>query len=93
MAEYIDAEQAYQIAKLIVDYIHSDKYHPVNFWAVIMDMINDIPLADVQPVVRCKDCKYRQYDAMFGDSWCNGKRVTDDWFCADGARMEQEGGR
>lgn len=49
MAEYIEREQAYQIAKLIVDYIHSDKYHPVNLGAVIMDMIDDIPAADVIP--------------------------------------------
>lgn len=49
MTEYIEREQAYQLAKLIVDYIHSDKYHPANLGEVIMDMIDDIPSADVIP--------------------------------------------
>ena len=47
--------------------------------------INSIPAADVAPVVRCKDCKYR-----YSDSWC--EYVDDDTFyCARGKRKEGAG--
>ena len=44
---------------------------------------------DVRPVVLCKDCKHRQHDEILGQSWCNGHRVPDDWFCADGEKREE----
>ena len=46
-----------------------------------------------RPVVRCGECKYRQYDALFHQSYCNGNRVTDDWYCADGERSTNFGAR
>ena len=47
MAEYIDREAA----KLAVVKAVGNGYSPYN--AIVM-----LPAADVQPVVRCKDCKY-----------------------------------
>ena len=34
-----------------------------NFYSTAMDIINRVPPADVAPVVRCKDCKYGDYDS------------------------------
>ena len=46
-------------------------------------------LADAEPVVRCKDCKYWEYDVIFSDGWCRGKHQGNpSWFCADGERRE-----
>lgn len=60
-----------------------------NCGADMRGKLSDIPAINLQKVVRCKECKYRQHDTMFGGSWCNGKRVTDDWFCADGVKKEE----
>ena len=47
---------------------------------------------DVIQVVRCRDCKYRKYDDIFGTLWCNlnscTKRVKPDDFCSYGERKE-----
>lgn len=52
-------------------------------------------LPDVmKELVRCKDCKHKEKDGISeGFHYCNvnGLQVTDDWFCADGAKDgEQE---
>ena len=45
------------------------------------------PFHDVEPVVRCKDCKKRNswecWQYFFGRI-----KIPDDWFCADGVRKE-----
>lgn len=74
------------------DYISRDELFDALYGAEAitftgMKIIHDFPAADVRPVVLCRDCKYRQYDALFKQSYCNGQRVTDDWFCADGERL------
>lgn len=55
--------------------------------------------ADVQPVVRCKDCRYRYLDKKYGfrcdldtgDPFDEGRSAeNDDWFCADGVKMDGE---
>ena len=48
------------------------------------------PTKDVAEVVRCRDCKHYEADGLFGGAWCDGKRVTEDWYCADGERREHE---
>ena len=62
------------------------------------------PLMDVEPVIRCKDCKHRpkgtgaNHDLKFPDYVCPCQCVddywyswmpNDDWFCADGERKEE----
>ena len=50
------------------------------------DMLDDVECfqpADVAPVVRCKDCKYR-----FEDSWCEYVDDDDNFYCARGERKE-----
>ena len=58
---------------------------------VIM-MIKTAPTVDAVPVVRCRECKHRKYDDIFGMLWCNldscTKRVKPDDFCSYG---EKEG--
>lgn len=48
--------------------------------------------ADVAPVVRCKDCKH-SYEDLCGRVCSYGVSVDcvvpDDFFCADGAKMEE----
>ena len=50
--------------------------------------IKSLPAADVVPVVRCKECKFRE-----NDDFCTGRGfpyqlVPDDGFCDKGERKE-----
>ena len=54
----------------------------------IMHDIKAMPPADVVPVVRCKECKFRE-----NDDFCTGRGfpcqlVPDDGFCDKGERKE-----
>ena len=48
--------------------------------------IEALPVADVAPVVRCKDCKYR-----YSDSWFEYVDDDDNFYCARGERKEGAG--
>lgn len=53
------------------------------------------PTADVVEVVRCKDCKHFHDGIYNGEYWmeCDEYRIalsSDDWFCADGKRREDD---
>lgn len=52
--------------------------------------IEQAPTVDAVPVVRCRECKHRKYDDIFGMIWCNRdpctKRVKQDDFCSYGER-------
>ena len=58
-----------------------------------VDIVNMMPAADVAPVVRCKDCKH-SYEDLCGRVCSYGVSVDcvvpDDFFCADGAKMDLE---
>lgn len=54
----------------------------------LQSIINKMPTVDAEPVVRCKDCSFCVYDETIDEMWCNGKKVSKDWFCADGKRKE-----
>lgn len=59
-------------------------------------LINEQPAIDAVPVVRCKECGH--YDTTGfpalnpGTGWCDkmGRGVHDDFYCANGAKMESE---
>ena len=72
MAEYIEREKAKSL--LHIEYAYAAE-----------QLLDEIPAADVAPVVRCKDCKHE-----FGGSciicWFQ-KRKPDD-FCSYGERKE-----
>ena len=53
-----------------------------------VNIVEDIKPADVVPVVRCRDCKFRE-----NDDFCTGRGfpyqlVPDDGFCDKGERNE-----
>lgn len=57
--------------------------------------LKEIPAADVVEVVRCRDCKYRDYDdAPYGKkvAVCTGamaySQTPDDWYCPMGKRKD-----
>ena len=54
MAEYIEREAAYPLAKKICDAIDSEDFQRLNFGMRILDWIDDIPAADVRPVVKAR---------------------------------------
>ena len=54
------------------------------------EYLDEIPTADVAPVVRCKDCEYSN-KALYGWLWCTagpceGKAVLEDFYCKCGER-------
>ena len=57
-------------------------------------MLNEEPIADVAPVVRCKDCKYRIYKDMGEDIGEIGGcalfncAMTNDDFCSYGEKKD-----
>ena len=51
--------------------------------------VENAPTIDAEPVVRCKDCWYRNGTSGQPDIPCL-QMHEDDWFCADGERREGE---
>jgi hypothetical protein len=70
MAEYIDREKAKSL--LHIEYAYAAE-----------QLLDEIPAADVAPVVRCKDCKHE-----FGGSCiiCGFQKRKPDDFCSYGER-------
>ena len=52
------------------------------------------PTIDTVPIVRCDECKHRDVDGdnvRFNVCELNHNKVqSDDWFCADGERKEED---
>lgn len=74
MAEYIDREKAKRL--LHIEYAYAAE-----------QLLDEIPAADVAPVVRCKDCKHE-----FGGSCilCGFQKRKSEDFCSYGERKETE---
>ena len=73
MAEYIDREKAKRL--LHIEYAYAAE-----------QLLDEIPAADVAPVVRCKDCKHE-----FGGSCilCGFQKRKSEDFCSYGERKEE----
>lgn len=57
------------------------------------ELVDDIPAADVAPVVRCRDCKFayiNSFSAASGIALCtsSGQPMQQDDFCSYGERKE-----
>lgn len=53
-------------------------------------MIDDAPTADAVAVVRCKDCKFNNRCLLQHFVRDNAvEEITDEWFCADGKRQDE----
>ena len=97
--EYIEREAAYPLAKKICDAIDSEDFQRLNFGMRILDWIDDIPAADVRPVVRGKWIDhYEPYST--GEEWieaqygyecsiCGRWEYEKEPFCNCGAKMEE----
>lgn len=97
MTEYIDRED-------VIDVLYAKRQDITNIWCrtaitECVEEIQELPSADVQPIVRCKDCKHFHLDyfgEVYGvniivaheicDLWAGGCRTTQDTFCSNGVR-------
>lgn len=52
----------------------------------VIDMLRAAPSVDAVEVVRCKDCKHY----MTIHCTCDGCCISDDWYCADGERKDND---
>lgn len=94
--KFIDAERCREdFVSLIYD-ILCDERDNLNANAIV-DAFDDLPSADVQEVVRCKDCKYLKVDTLDQKTvyYCTQnvfakRRVKLDDFCSYGTRMDGE---
>ena len=77
MARMIDAD-ALMKAMGVHTYMQTE-WTPATAWGV--------PIVDAVEVVRCKDCRFRHQD---GANFCLLGTQSDEWFCADGERKEDE---
>lgn len=93
MGEYISRENVLDNSNIIT--VQTKEYGSIE--VIPVDTIADIELADVQPVVHCKDCKYRK-ERHYEE---NGEKVyikyeckftkysmSDDGFCSFGVRID-----
>ena len=84
MADYIDRD-------LFAKEVNRLSTNPFNEWETmgILMLLDTIPSADVQPVVRCKECRHRDPEDHKCDSGGLERAgcvfsVSDDYFCAYG---------
>ena len=59
------------------------------YWDDVIERLDSLPTIDAVPVVRCKECIYRN-DTEKGKAlmWlpCEEVRKGDNWYCAEGER-------
>lgn len=88
MGKYIDADKA------IKNYAHYGISHYYDA-TDLEDILNECPAADVEEVVRCRDCKRsRQYEDKDGEIrvYCHRLEgyVESDDFCKHGIHIEKD---
>lgn len=89
MAEYVNLrslESALKIADSIAKANGKDKDRQI--WARAIRLLNDMPTVDAVPVVRCKDCKYR--DGTPGQPNILCAQMHEDDFCSYGERRAEK---
>lgn len=97
--EKLSSEKRLIDANKLIDFIDVGHLrHPGELCYSEVDVANILlhaPTVDAVPVVRCRECKHRKYDDIFGTLWCNRdsctKRVKQDDFCSYGERKEGGG--
>ena len=85
MAEYID-RKALDKAMTIAAANGKDKDRRT--WAKAICVLHDMPIVDAVPVVRCKDCKYR--DGTPGQPNILCAQMHEDDFCSYGERRAEK---
>lgn len=94
--EYIERDEILQKISKMIEYCKKDnKVNGLTALFQVGDAVIDCKSADVQEVVRCKDCKFLKYDRDFTTGhYCSlrnvngGKYCKDDDFCSYGERMD-----
>jgi hypothetical protein len=94
MPEYIERETAMSLIDLYWQQAYNAHFldAAVRLGSVYREM-EDIPAADVRPVVLCRDCKWchagycEKYDDLIPFGCAN--KPWEDWFCADGAMLKK----
>lgn len=92
MAEYIKREaiMEFPIRKDRCDKEHANEHFIFGIESVL-EYVENLPAADVAPVVRCRDCKHSYEDlsglcCSYGP--CVDCPVSPDFWCANGRRRE-----
>lgn len=87
--EYIEREGAKELLRIwITDCVLDGDNDAADCYRDCIDLLDSIPAADVAPVVRCKDCRWRGREdcAMFYRCNCGEQHTweTDNDFCSYG---------
>ncbi|MBO7712386.1 MAG: hypothetical protein J6S85_02760 [Methanobrevibacter sp.] len=94
MANYIDKDETFKAVRekylacdTDTDYLRGIQQG----FDFAMSIIRNQPSADVEAVVRCKDCKHHKSDDEMNFNYCkfHGIYINTD-FCADGKRRKSE---
>lgn len=105
MSDYINRQAAIILFQRIAD----DDWNQgagttwANAYAEAADLVEDLPSADVEPVVHCRDCifGYKYFDVINGitDSWVECRNpdglhrdVSCDGYCSAGIKYRGENG-
>ena len=97
MAEYIDRDAIYKaFANACTDVLEraSEIEYIAGFsYELVIEILDNIPAADVAPVVRCRDCKY-SYEGIGGLTCSHGVCIDceapPNFYCAEGKRKEPD---
>ena len=84
-AEYISKEAA---LACFSDWIDRYGHEHTAEEMVEYQKIEDLPAADVRPVIKCKNCRWwtKQEKSLQGRCELGGFYPTGEWFCANGER-------
>ena len=90
MSEYIKREDAIEWIKSIRE--ENSTIEEAEGLIIAEDAIANLPPADVVEVVRCKDCRWwnKQSDSLQGRCELTHSYPTGAWYCANGARKEEQ---
>ena len=82
----IDADLILDTCQFLVDRLDPS----LLTWDMAVKLVADAPTMQVQPVVQCKDCKWKGNDEHCPVCNSCGRRELPKgyWFCADGERKE-----
>ena len=96
MAEYIEREAIMQKFADNVKRSNNSDFAPTPTWNQAVQIVEDIPAADVRPVVFCKNCMHSVQGKKALECekhryvWNNMNRwVNDEDFCCWGAKREE----
>lgn len=79
----IDADALIKRMPSVMDM--QDVYLPIHLKELLID---DAPTVDAVPVIRCKDCKWYEFDRKMHCGLPHGVRSKDD-YCSDAERKEE----